>query len=213
MWRIVGTFMTGVMFLAYGLGTTAVHAEIAFEDPVEYPVEGQPGSLATADFDGINGPDLVTGTAAATVVAFLLNNGDGTFRPDGAVAVPSGLPQVFAMDFDGINGPDVATGNFRTRNVSVLLNNGNATFAPPVTYPVGTLPSLVGRIAGADFDGVNGPDIAVHNTSFDNLDANSVSVLFNNGDGTFSAAVNYPLGILGPHDIAAADLDGLNGPD
>ncbi len=127
MWRIVGTFMTGVMFLAYGLGTTAVHAEIAFEDPVEYPVEGQPGSLATADFDGINGPD-------------------------------------------------VATGNFRTRNVSVLLNNGNATFAPPVTYPVGTLPSLVGRIAGADFDGVNGPDLAVTDYG---LALSNVSVLLN----------------------------------
>jgi hypothetical protein len=212
---IVRPFAIWVMLLAFGLGATAMPAEIIFSEPVVYEVEGQLGSLASADFDGINGPDLVTGTNAATV-AFLLNNGDGTFTLDGTVGIPSGLPisnQILAMDFDGVKGPDVATANFRTHNVSVLLNNGNATFAPLVTYPVGILEPLVEGIAGADFDGINGPDIAVTNVSFEVVDANSVSVLFNNGDGTFSAAVNYPLGILGPHNIAAADFDGVNGPD
>ncbi|MCH7759774.1 VCBS repeat-containing protein, partial [candidate division TA06 bacterium] len=50
-------------------------------------------------------------------------------------------------------------------------------------------------------------DLAVANYS-----SNTISVLLNNGDGTFPPAVNYGAG-NGPYSVAILDLDGLNGPD
>ena len=54
-------------------------------------------------------------------------------------------------------------------------------------------------VAIGDLDGVNGPDLAVANF------ANHVSVLLNNGDGTFAPAVAYIVwGIGNPEFVAIA---------
>ncbi|NIQ20259.1 MAG: VCBS repeat-containing protein, partial [Gammaproteobacteria bacterium] len=58
-----------------------------------------------------------------------------------------------------------------------------------------------------DLDGVNGPDLAVANFVGDD-----VSVLLNQGDGTFAPAVAYEAGDF-PQSVAIGDLDGVNGPD
>ncbi len=76
-------------------------------------------------------------------------------------------------------------------------------FANP-RYAAGIEPFL---LAIGDLDGVNGPDLAVANASSDN-----VSVLLNQGDGTFATAVAYTAG-NGPVSVAIGDLDGVNGPD
>ncbi len=62
-------------------------------------------------------------------------------------------------------------------------------------------------MAIGDLDGVNGPDLAVANVI-----SNDVSVLLNNGDGTFAAAVLHGTGSA-PLSVAIGDLDGVNGPD
>ncbi len=63
-------------------------------------------------------------------------------------------------------------------------------------------------VAIGDLDGVNGPDLAVAKALF----CGDVSVLLNQGDGTFAAAVAYDVGGV-PRSVAIADLDGVNGPD
>ena len=45
-----------------------------------------------------------------------------------------------------------------------------------------------------------------------NYGSNDVSVLKNNGDGTFAAAVNHPTGTYS-NSVIAADLDGNGSPD
>jgi hypothetical protein len=58
--------------------------------------------------------------------------------------------------------------------------NSNATdFSPGTSYPVGTGPAAI--VAG-DFDGDGKPDLAVANGG-----SNDVSILLNNGDGTFKS--------------------------
>ncbi|MEW5701557.1 MAG: FG-GAP-like repeat-containing protein [Candidatus Zixiibacteriota bacterium] len=57
-------------------------------------------------------------------------------------------------------------------------------------------------VFAADLDGDDDSDLVVANYLSDN-----VSMLKNNGDGTFAAAVNYPAG-SGPLSVVAADLDG-----
>ena len=58
-----------------------------------------------------------------------------------------------------------------------------------------------------DLDGDSCPDLATANENSDNA-----SVLINNGDGTFAAAVNYSAGDE-PESIAIGDLDGDTQPD
>ena len=72
--------------------------------------------------------------------------------------------------------------------VSVRLGDGKGKFQAEVNYTVGTQPDSV---AVGDFNGGGKPDIAVANLSTFN-----VSVLLNNGDGTFQAAKNTPGGGL-----------------
>ena len=62
-------------------------------------------------------------------------------------------------------------------------------------------------MAAADLNGDGKPDLAVANNSSD-----TVSVLLNNGNGTFAAQVDYATG-SGPISVAAADLNGDGKPD
>ena len=72
-------------------------------------------------------------------------------------------------------------------------------FGSPTSYPVGTGPTAI--VVG-DFNGDGKPDLAVANTV-----SSDVSILINNGDGTFKAAVNSPAGTA-PQAMAAGDLNG-----
>ena len=76
------------------------------------------------------------------------------------------------------------------------------SFASAVTFDAGTNPL---SIAVADFDGDTKLDLAVAN-------ADSVSVLLGNGDGTFQTAVNYDAGSY-PSSVVTGDLNGDKQPD
>jgi len=77
-------------------------------------------------------------------------------------------------------------------------------FQPAVNYPAGATPVSV---FAADLDGDGDADLAVAIEGSDN-----VSVLKNNGDGTFAAPMNYAAGSW-PLSVFAADLDGDNDAD
>ena len=76
--------------------------------------------------------------------------------------------------------------------------NTSAVFDQPVSYPTGDMPSAV---AAADLNGDYVDDLAVVN-----LAGNSVSVLHNRGDGTFTLIDEYAVG-AGPEDVVAADFN------
>jgi hypothetical protein len=85
--------------------------------------------------------------------------------------------------------------------VSILINDGDATFQPPVYYGIAESPQ---GVFCADLDGDFDLDIAVIHA---NSPTGGVSILENNGDGTFQDAVGYEVG-LNPQWIFCADLDG-----
>jgi hypothetical protein len=167
-------------------------------------VGGVPSSVAVADFDGNNVPDLVTGHFLGEVVIVLLGNGDGTFQTAVAFAAGDRPRSVAVADFDDNNVPDVVTANRGSDDVSVLLGNGDGTFQPPVTYAAGGIPNSV---AVADFDGDNVPDLVTGN-----IGSNDVSVLLGNGDGSFQAAVSFASGDR-TISVDVADFDGDSVPD
>jgi hypothetical protein len=142
----------------------------------------------------------------------MLNQGDGTFAWYGSYTAGWIPVSVAVADLDGVNGPDLALANAGdptadpggASSVKVLLNEGDGTFAAAGTYSPGSRPISV---AIGDFDGANGPDLAVVRNS-----GNDVSVLLNFGDGTFATEVEYAAGIS-PVSVAVGELDGDNDPD
>lgn len=77
-------------------------------------------------------------------------------------------------------------------------------FGERTDYPAGDEPCAV---FAADLDGDSDSDLALTNKESDN-----VSILLNNGDGTFQPAVNYATGNY-PYLFYSADLDGDNDND
>ena len=82
------------------------------------------------------------------------------------------------------------------------------SFAPPQSYPVGVGSAF---FCSADFDGDGDIDLAVRHHDddfFPALDPNAgISILLNNGNGTFEPAVEYVTGDV-IMSICAIDVDG-----
>ncbi|MHB8420462.1 MAG: FG-GAP repeat domain-containing protein [Myxococcales bacterium] len=118
-------------------------------------------------------------------------------------------PYSLAMgDFNGDGEPDLAVTNAGDDTVSVLLNQGSGTFAAQVTYPTGLNPW---SIAAGNFHGDGGADLAIANEA--GWDGGStVSVLLNQGSGTFTARVPYAVG-LNPWSVVVGDFNGDGEPD
>ncbi len=191
----------------------------SFQPAVNYPVGADPVAIVAGDLNHDGHPDLVvvnsnpnTGGANGSI-SVLLGKGDGTFAA--AVTYGVGLvPTAIAMaDFDGDGNQDVAVvvGNpnfiFNPGYVTVMLGSANGTFGTQSNYNVELAPV---SIAVADFNGDGKPDLAVGNSlgSFTNPQS-EVSVLLNNGSGSFGGAVNFGVGAAGaiPISLAAADFN------
>jgi hypothetical protein len=169
-------------------------------------------SVALGDFNGDGKPDLVLANSGSNNISVLVNNGNFLFPYANAVTYGTGsYPVSVAVgDFTGNGKLDLAvaclgdaTGS--GAGLSVLLGNGDGTFQNAVNYAVGSGPRSV---KVADFDGrhyANGKpilDLAVASEY-----SNSVSVLMNNGDGTFQNAVNHVVGSY-PVSLAVGDFNG-----
>jgi hypothetical protein len=97
--------------------------------------------------------------------------------------------------------------------MACLIATAFSQSVPPVsfrvapTYDVGSGPFDPVSVAVGDFNGDGKPDLAVANSS-----SNNVGVLLGNGDGTFQAAVHYAVG-SGPRSVAVGDFNGDGKPD
>jgi hypothetical protein len=191
------------LFLGNGDGT--------FQDPQTFDVPDSPLYVTTGYFDSDNNLDLAISNpnGDSNVVAVFLGDGNGSFKKQADGSLFSTYPVekfpygLVAADFDGKNGPDLAVvDNAKDVNkVFIFRNKGDGTFQEDISIPVGTAPLTL--VAG-DFDGKNGPDLAVVNR-----DSSDVSVLLNNGDGTFQPQVRYPVGQT-PITIVMGDFNGDN---
>jgi hypothetical protein len=166
------------------------------------PVDNGPGSaVAVGDFNGDGNSDLAV--VNGNTVRILQGNGDGTFHSVGTYTVSAELQSIAVGDFNGDGKLDLAVTDLNIGAVSVLMGNGDGTFQAAQNYAVGSEPV---SIAVGDFNGDGKPDMAVANGGT-NQGNGSVSVLLNNGDGTFGTAVNYPTGYF-PRAVAVGDFNG-----
>jgi len=122
-------------------------------------------------------------------------------------------PTSFALgDLDGDGDVDILVGDsfFGAPGISVLKNNGDQTFTAPVYYSL-PINQVVGEVALSDFDSDGDLDaFATIRGDFDQM--LKIMVWRNNGNGTFSAPVEFVTG-QGPAGIVIADFTGDGKPD
>jgi hypothetical protein len=141
-------------------------------------------------------------------VKVFLGNGDGTFHAGTPYRLGARAVSVLAADLGATGHLDLATGN-SDGTVSVLRGNGDGTFQAPRSYFAGVNPFA---LALADFTGNGIRDLAVVNSQSSQSNANNVTVLLGNGDGTFQSLTRVPItGIPGP--VAVGDFTGDGIPD
>ncbi|MCX6740270.1 MAG: FG-GAP-like repeat-containing protein, partial [Candidatus Parcubacteria bacterium] len=207
-WRLA---ILAILFLCLSfLKTSNAYPYLA---PENYLVLDDPRQAATADFNGDGYNDLAVVNYRVAQVSILLNDGHGAFLP--AVnydAVGEGTNSITAADFDVDADIDLAVSNYSTDTIVILRNDGSGvfTFTPGDSYTTGLgLRGLTGIIA-TRLDANASFDLVVAN-SYNNTKpyngSDSISVLLNNGDGTFAAAVDYAVD-RSPLQIVSADFDG-----
>jgi hypothetical protein len=144
-----------------------------------YPVGAGPAQLIVADFNGDHIPDLATVNLSANTVSILINNGDGTFRPQLEFATGPAPLALAAVDWNKDGKMDLAvvsTGADTAHKVSILLGNGDGTFQAHRDIP--GAPNA-GTIAVGDFNHDGNPDIATGT----NFPENAVYVSLGDGKG------------------------------
>lgn len=122
-----------------------------------------------------------------------------SFRPATNYTVQGSPRETQAADFNHDGRLDLAVVRI-TGGIVVMINDGSGSFGPPTYYSTNS--SASDEVEIADFNGDSHLDLAVTNYF-----ANTVSLLFGTGTGTFSAAENIPSGGPRPQFLIAADFN------
>ncbi len=165
------------------------------------PAVNNPTGIAYGFFDGDNYADLAIATGSGVTV--LLNNGDGTFGTRHDYGVTGSPAWVAVDDFNGDSQRDLVVAT--TNGVSILLGNGDGTFGAATSIAAGGATSF---IATADFNGDGKRDLAVVNGG-----ANTVSILFGQGNGSFTLSTPSYSTRVGPGSVSVGNFNGDGKPD
>ena len=194
----------------------------SFSAKVDFTTGSGPLSVAIGDIDGDGKPDLAVANFNGNTVSVLRNTSSNGSISSGSFAAKVDFttgtqPYSVAIgDLDGDGKPDLAVANQFSSTVSIYRNmssSGSITsssFAAKVDFTTGAQPYSV---AIGDLDGDSKPDLAVANSSSDN-----VSILRNTSSSgsisssSFAAKVDFTTG-SGPLSVAIGDIDGDGKPD
>ncbi|MFT3770417.1 MAG: FG-GAP-like repeat-containing protein [Minicystis sp.] len=115
-----------------------------------------------------------------------------------------GSVHLCAADFDGDGKIDIATTSVTTSKVSLMFGDGNGGFGAPQLISILNTGGVQSTIGAADLNGDGRPDLVVTSPGSSRL-----SVLINQGSGTFAAPVAYANAQGGfSAGIAFGDIDG-----
>jgi hypothetical protein len=172
------------------------------------------GDLDVVDMEAEGAPNIPDGRFFIAI-----NNGNGTFQTPYSYDLLPGRPEdVVAGDFNHDGHLDLAMTNngaygFDTK-VFIVLGHGDGTFDPPIVYTACRGPLYLVK---GDFDGDGHLDLATLNSGYDNEGAETVTLLFGTGTGTFNriSCLYAPFSpdLLGASGIEVGDVDGDGDPD
>ncbi len=198
--------MQGGLMMNNGDGT--------FAPQVAYGISS---AVGVGDFDGDGRLDVVSASHGRDGVQVFWNNPGATFATTAsryrARGDYSAAPTVVAMaDLDGDGDADLAVADLgfvpEGHSAYITLNNGDGTYAPMVSLEVGYGPR---SIAAGDVDGDGDVDLVSVREEYGN---SNVTILVNNGTGTFADGVDYRIDVaFVGGSIAMGDLNGDGKPD
>jgi type II secretory pathway component GspD/PulD (secretin) len=215
---VVANQTDGTVWIFHGVGDGTFLTPSASD---KYTVGRLPSALAVGDFDGDGRTDIAVVDAGDSTIPgdiqILFGNGDGTFQTPKQFLTGAGTHPVafLAQDLNGDGILDLAIvdqgdgtnpGNVLVwfGNKDPLTGKWNGTFNTTAKYVVGVKPTA---IVSAQFTSSGRPDLAVTNQN-----DNSVSVLLQNQENTFTAKFypatgkNFATG-SGPAGIAVGDFN------
>jgi len=195
------TFASSVAFLT-GTGTTTT----------------KPRSVAAADINGDNKPDVIVANRDENTFSVFLNTttvgaATPTFAAQQIFATGIRPVNVAVADVNGDGKPDLVIANSTDNTISVRLNTTSpgaaaATFSAQQIFGTGAFPIV---IATDDVDGDGKPDLIVAN-----LNGSSVSVLINTtsqGASIPSFAAQQTFSVDAVISVTTADINGDGKPD
>jgi len=215
---VVANQTDSTIWIFHGVGDGTFRTPFAGD---KYTVGRLPSAVAVGDFDGDGKTDIVVADSGDSTIPgdieILLGNGDGTFQAPKTFLTPAGSHPVALLAQD-INGDGIldlaivdqqngaAPGNLLVwfGNKDPLTGKCNGTFNTTASYVVGIKPTA---IASAQFTSSGRADFAVTNQA-----DNSVSILLQNQDNTFTARFDPATGKnpatgSGPAGIAVGDFN------
>jgi hypothetical protein len=198
-----------------------------FQTPIDLNIGAAnffPEAIAVGDFNGDHLLDVavwaINATTGSMEVHIFLGNGTGSLTYRGTFSAPSsgnfnpGPNSIVAADVNGDGKLDlVAMAPYN--GVFVFLGNGDGTFQTPVANTTVCTSAIgnCGSLAVGDLNGDGKPDLAFQSND---TTGGGISILLNNGTGTFGTATYYPVAISGVFaggGIAIGDVNGDKKPD
>ncbi len=181
------------------------------DPPLPFPLGQFSTRLASGDFNRDSIPDLAAIIEGSSSILFLYGNGDATFRPGVNAGLGNGaLPVALtALDANGDGRSELAVSDGKSGLLYFLDANDENPFSLRATYKPAPLPGPeAGEIVALDFDGDGNLDLAIANTSRDNI-----GLLRGNGEGDFDNDLVSGETGAEPVALTSADFDGDGRPD
>ena len=171
-------------------------------------VGNNPHCVIATDVNGDGNVDLICVNAGAVInpgntLSLLTNNGSEVFGSNATYTVGSAPYSVIAADVNGDGKLDLISANHYDKTLSVLTNNGSGGFGSNATCSVGNYPSSV---VAADVNGDGHLDLICANSGGRSPTDSTLSVLTNNGSGSFGSNATYAVGLV-PVSVVAADVN------
>lgn len=176
-----------------------------------YSAGDHPSYVVAGDFDQSGTMDLAIFAQNDVTVKVAFGNGDGFFPvafTDTYSTVSPPYSGGLAIDVNNDSFLDLVTLSNEDEFAIVMINDQAAGFDNIAGYPLATSPYT---IKSADLDGDGYQDLVVPNYA-DGVAEGSVSVLLNNGDGTYADKVDYTADV-GTSSVVLVDVNDDNAID